>query len=229
MHSIVLKNRIKKKYKEIFLLFIYTLICFSFSIWRVYYTDSKTFIFLNWNLFLAFVPWTISSTFIVFPKLIKKKIILFLSMSLWLAFFPNTLYILTDLLHLKGRSWSTIWYDLILILSFAWTGILYGFLSLKDLEFILGQKIKTNFVKVVVFVFLFISSFGVYMGRYLRWNSWDLLHEPQKILHDILIRFTNPFEHPRTWGMTILLGLFLNMVYWSVTLIGKRNVEKLGS
>ncbi|MCI5057775.1 MAG: DUF1361 domain-containing protein [Flavobacteriales bacterium] len=223
MQDISLKNRIKRKYTEIIWLLVYSLVCVSLSFFRIQYTGSKTFIFLNWNLFLAFVPWLLSSGLLIFPKQSKNTFVLIAVLGLWALFFPNTLYIITDLLHLKGRSWSTIWYDLILILSFAWVGILYGFHSLKDLEFILGRKTHHNFVRIGIALFLFITSFGIYLGRYLRWNSWDILNEPKQLMLDIMNRIINPMDHPRAWGMTILLGLFLNMVYWSISLFSKRN------
>jgi uncharacterized membrane protein len=69
---------------------------------------------------------------------------------------------------------------------------------------------------------LFIGSFGIYVGRFLRWNSWDILTEPLHLIYDIGDRFINPFDHPRTWGMTIFMGIFLNMIYLSFRLIRTR-------
>jgi uncharacterized membrane protein len=115
-----------------------------------------------------------------------------------------------------------LWFDLLLILSFAWTSLLFGFLSLWDLEFILYQKIKSPLVSLVSAALLFIGSFGVYLGRYLRWNSWDIITHPLLVFSDIGKRFVNPLEYQDTWGMTLFMGLFLNMLYWSFRLIKKR-------
>ncbi|GHU77928.1 hypothetical protein FACS189462_1120 [Spirochaetia bacterium] len=116
-----------------------------------------------------------------------------------------------------------IWYDLLLILSFAWTGLLFGFLSLWDIERILNKFMKPVFTTILSTVFLFMGSFGIYIGRYLRWNTWDILTDPLELMYDISDRVVNPFNHPTTWGMTIFMGLFLNMLYWSFRLIRKRN------
>jgi len=106
-----------------------------------------------------------------------------------------------------------IWFDLVLILSFAWTGLLLGFLSLWDIEKILKKILSRTWVSIISSVLLFIGSFGVYLGRYQRWNSWDVIDEPTGLLQDIGNQIINPSDHPRTWGMTIILGLFLNIVY----------------
>ena len=79
-----------------------------------------------------------------------------------------------------------------------------------------------SFVFVITIGLFFISSFGIYIGRFLRWNSWDVLTEPETIIHDVGDRLINPLEHPRAWGMTIIMGLFLNMVYFSLRMIRKR-------
>ncbi len=138
----------------------------------------------------------------------------------WLLFFPNAPYILTDLFHLKLTTGVPVWYDLILILSYAWTGMFLGFLSLRDLESMLLLKWKPRRVQIFVSGLLFLASLGVYLGRFLRWNSWDILQHPMTLLGDVADRFFHPMDHPRTWGVTILLGLFLNMVYMSFKFIG---------
>lgn len=211
----------QNRYTETIFLGTLTLLCFSFSIFRLTYTDTKVFLFLNWNLFLAFIPWTLSSLLILYPKMQRTGSVL-LVLFIWLLFFPNAPYILTDLFHLRFQSSMPVWFDLILILSFAWTGLLFGLLSLADIEKVLRQKLPEPAVILISSILLFIGSFGIYVGRYLRWNSWDIIHEPFSLLYGIGDRFINPFEHPRTWGMTLFMGVFLNMVYWSFRFIGRR-------
>jgi uncharacterized membrane protein len=181
-------------------------LCFSFSIFRFIYTDTKVFLFLNWNLFLAFVPWAVTSVTILKPKLQTYRITIFILLSIWLLFFPNAPYILTDLFHLRLKSAMPKWFDLILILSFAWTGLVFGFLSLWDIEKILSKSMNRIWMSLISVCLLFIGSFGIYLGRYLRWNSWDIINEPFNLLYDITDRLINPFDHPRTWGVTIVHG-----------------------
>lgn len=115
-----------------------------------------------------------------------------------------------------------IWFDLVLILSFAWTGLLFGFLSLLDIENILGKSIKSRYITLISIGLMFLGSFGIYLGRFLRWNSWDIISEPFKLIYDIGDRIINPFSHPRTWGVTILMGILLTIIYLSLKLMQKR-------
>ena len=100
----------------------------------------------------------------------------------------------------------------------------FGFLSLWDIEKVLRKSIRNTWISVISIALLFLGSFGIYVGRYLRWNSWDIIRDPFGLFFDIGDRFINPFAHPRTWGMTIFMGFFLNMIYWSFKLIKKREM-----
>jgi len=228
----ILELKKAKRFNETILLFTFSTLCLVLSIIRVFASATPTFLFLNWNLFLAFIPWALSSLLIIYPKLQEKKLAVITLLGTWLLFFPNAPYILTDLFHLKYVVSMPMWFDLLLILSFAWVGLLFGFMSLWDIEKILKRYLIKSRLKgllryrfsVPIFssVLLFIGSFGIYLGRYLRWNSWDIIAEPFALIYDIGDRFINPFEHPRTWGVTLLMGLFLNLVYWSLRLIKYR-------
>lgn len=206
-------------------LFLLTLCCFGLSLFRIGYSGSTKYLFLNWNLFLAFVPWLLTSSLQVFPQWQKRKSLLWLVGLSWLAFFPNALYIFTDLFHLHSGSSMPIWFDLILILAFAWTGILFGFLSLWDFENLLSKRMHKKWVPMISIGLLFLSSFGVYLGRFLRWNSWDLIQRPGAILEDVGSRIIFPMEHPRTWGMTLFMGVLLTIMYLSLRLIYARTKD----
>ena len=228
----ILELKKAKRLNETLLLFAFSTLCLVLSVIRVFASATPTFLFLNWNLFLAFIPWALSSLLMIYPKLQEKKLAVIMLLGTWLLFFPNAPYILTDLFHLKHVVSMPMWFDLLLILSFAWVGLLFGFMSLWDIEKILKQYLIKSRLKgllryrfsIPLFssVLLFIGSFGIYLGRYLRWNSWDIIAEPFALIYDIGDRFVNPFEHPRTWGVTLLMGLFLNLVYWSLRLIKYR-------
>jgi uncharacterized membrane protein len=123
------------------------------------------------------------------------------------------------LFHIKVRKIIPIWYDLVLILSFAFTGILFGFKSLYHLVKISSPYINLKIQNISIVFLLFLSSYGIYLGRFLRWNSWDLMNEPFKLLNDIGEHIVNPSENASVWGMTIIMGLFLNMLYWSLKIL----------
>ncbi len=199
-------------------------LCFAFSVFRFIYTDTIVFFeFLNWNLFLAFLPWLFSTILSIYPKFQRSKPILIVLVFLWLVFFPNSLYILTDLYHLELRSSMPKWFDLVLILSYAWTGLMFGFISLWDIEKIFGQRIRKSIMPLVSLSLLFLGSFGIYVGRYLRWNSWDIIKEPFNLFYGIGEKVINPSQNKGFWGMTLFMFLFLNMVYWSFRFIKNRS------
>ena len=204
------------------LLIVLSLFSFGLSLFRIFYTHSFEFLFLNWNLFLAFIPWFISSI-IILKKLQDKKFLLVVMILSWIFFFPNSPYILTDLFHLGMSTKAPLWYDLILILSFAWTGLLFGFVSLMDIEKVLENYVgkgKTTFISIA---FLFVSGFGIYVGRYLRWNSWDIIISPFALSSDILSKISHPIYNSRAWGLTLFIGLLLNLIYFSFKLFSTQN------
>jgi len=214
-------ERNKHRLNITILLITMSLFSIGLSITRAMMTDTKVFLFLNWNLFLALIPWLLSSLLVL--KGLNSKGLVILLILVWLAFFPNSPYILTDLFHLKLREGVPMWFDLVLILSFAWTGLLYGFISLKDIESLLKKYTSGKLIFLLSIVFLFMSAFGIFLGRYLRWNSWDIISNPMGLFNDIAVRFADPVSFPNTWGMTILMGILLNMMYLSFKFIRKTN------
>jgi uncharacterized membrane protein len=219
----MLKRFIKHhRYNETLLLMVMTAFCVFASLFRIAYTRELSYIGLNWNLFLAFVPWALSSLLIIRPRFQNNRLIMLSMLTTWLLFYPNAPYILTDLFHLRERIGMPIWYDMMLIMSFAWTGLLFGFFSLWDIEAIIAKRYHIRQSMIIPVVLLFIGSFGVYLGRELRWNSWDLLTRPQLVLSDIVHRFIAPQQHLRAWGMTLFMGTFLCLLYWSLQLIKGR-------
>lgn len=212
-----LKN--SQRFEITILLILMTLFCFSLSIFRYYLSDTKVFFFLNWNLFLAWIPFIISSFLLIFN--IKSKVALVFAIVVWILFFPNSPYILTDLFHLKTRNSVPIWYDLIVILSYAWAGLICGFISLLDIEKMLSSYFKRSTISIIAVLFLFLSSFGVYLGRFLRWNSWDVLNNPFGLFNDIAVRFIYPMDYTKTWGVTVLMGIMLNFMYFMLRAVRK--------
>lgn len=184
---------------------------FSLIVFRCIYSGSGMYLFFVWNLFLAAIPLSISSVLIQSDK--KFHWLLFIA---WLLFFPNALYIITDLLHLKERNNIPLWFDVILIFSAAINGLIMAYLSISQVEFFLKSKFSNIITKVILSTCLIVCAFGVYVGRYLRWNSWDILLDPYKLFSEMIQPFVHPFQHPRTWGMTIILSFFFNIFYFLI-------------
>lgn len=204
----------KDKYKLFFLSIMLSIICSILAGFRIYKTNSIVYGFLLWNLFLAWIPYIISIIYLIFHEKIKLKLLNLFIFLTWLLFFPNSPYILTDIIHLVDiRDRVPIWYDLILILSFACTGLFVGILSLFNIHIAL-KKYFNNFKSwIIVFITIFLCSFGVYLGRYQRWNSWDFFTQPITLLKGMIIKMFEPNADITSFGVTGLLTLFITMTY----------------
>ncbi|MGH1364061.1 MAG: DUF1361 domain-containing protein [Calditrichia bacterium] len=216
---------VKKHAELIGVICLSVLLSFTLLYFRVYLSGTRTFLFFVWNLFLAAIPLLFSSMLIALESKTRSRIILGGLFVGWLLFFPNAPYILTDLFHLRKRVNIPLWYDLILITSFAWNGLFLGFLSLKQIQIFVQKRIGVITGWICVIGSLGLSSFGIYLGRYLRWNSWDVLSQPEGLFFDIADRLLNPGAHPKTFGVTILFTAFLLIVYLTFNVLMKPDRE----
>jgi uncharacterized membrane protein len=187
---------------------------------RIYYSDSRSYIFLAWNLFLAWVPLLSALALWHFSHYGRRTLLLLgFFLGCWFLFFPNSPYIVTDFIHLTPRQNVPLWYDLVLIFSFAWNGLILGFTSLWIVQGVIDRLFGPWLGWLVVMMTLAVSGFGIYMGRFLRWNSWDLLIDPRAVAGDIYVRLLDPFAHPRTLAVTLLFSGFLTVAYLTLTLL----------
>jgi uncharacterized membrane protein len=187
---------------------------------RIIRTGELYYIFFAWNLFLAIIPFVVSN------QLLKQRRMNFMSivmLSCWLLFFPNAPYIITDIFHFKERPPIPFWYDLLLVTSAAWNGLILGIISLLQVEKFLHRYIRQRWVHLVVGCCLMLCSFGIYLGRFLRFNSWDIITDPLDLFHSITYRVFNPFSNLRTWGFTFLFGGLLWLVYFTIKHLSHSN------
>lgn len=191
-------------------------------VFRVFLTHKISFVFLLWNLFLALIPFGLSTLLGLSAGRLRARVLLPVGAA-WLLFFPNAPYILTDLFHLQPRAGVPYWYDLGLILSCAWNGLMLGYASLVDMQQLVTRRLGWLTGWGFATVALLLSSFGIYLGRYLRFNSWDILTNPASLFYDIVTRLLHPVSHRTTWGVTLLYGVFLLLGYATVRLLGQMN------
>ncbi len=181
---------------------------------RIIYSGTLSFIFLIWNLFLAWVPFIISTFFKRIRNIEKWK--QFFVFALWLLFFPNALYIVTDLIHLNVQTTVPKWFDAILLFTSCITGLMLAFISLIRVEQYLSYHFSSRVVHTQIIFILFLASFGVYLGRFLRWNSWDIISSPFNAVIVITQRFIFPFQYLQTWGVTIILTTLFYLLYLTI-------------
>lgn len=176
---------------------------------RVIVCGKLTFVFLVWNIFLAIVPFFLAT----YLEIARKKMMQWFLFFSWLLFFPNAPYVITDLLHLFERPSIPLWFDVLFLFSAAWLGLLFGLMSLVHVEKWLLQNFNQTKTNWLLFCCMMLSGFGVYLGRFLRFNSWDAVHDPGTLLYTIGSRIINPIDHLRTWGFTVLFGLMIWLMY----------------
>jgi len=181
---------------------------------RVVYSGSWYYAHLMWNLFLAWVPYGFSMLAIGLYRLYPKRWwILLLPGALWLIFFPNAPYMITDFYHLKVRPPVPLWYDIGLITTFALTGCFLAIASLRTIQWLVRSYAGGVVSWLFVAIALGLSGVGVYLGRFERWNSWDLLFHPRMVLEDLAVPLLNPFDNLRFIGFTLMFTSILFVVY----------------
>ena len=183
-------------------------LCLGLELVREHRYGVYDFRFLIWNLILAWIPLLLA--LLVYDRYRRGRSLLVLApaLVLWLLFLPNAPYILTDFKHLVPSPVVPLWVDIVVIAAPAWTGMLLGFLSLYLVQAVVRSLAGARVAWVTAVAVLGLASFGVYLGRVLRWNSWDVLTHP-RLLSDLDVVFVDP----RAIGMTVLLASFLTLSY----------------
>ena len=183
---------------------------------RVLYSGQNFYTFLLWNLFLAWLPYLFSLVNSIIHQLRPRwwwaQII---PGGLWLLFFPNAPYLVTDLIHLRAIDPVPLWYDLILLLDFALLGLFLAFVSLRMVHDLVGSRFGAAAGWLFVLTVIGASGLGVYIGRFLRWNSWDLFTRPLLLLNDVWANL----DDPRTLAISGLLALLLLFSYLIFSLV----------
>ena len=139
----------------------------------------------------------------------------------WLLFIPNSFYIITDLFHLTHVDSAPKWFDLLLLFSFAWNGIVLGIVSIRRTEIILESITGRSFSLFIIFIVMWLNAFGIYIGRYLRFNSWDILTQPFSLFKEMFEVLFHPLRNKMEWGMIAVYAVFMTMLYITIKKLGE--------
>jgi len=227
-----------RQFRQFMVLSLFTLFNFSLIAVRLHYLNfdfttiqssedlillrgTATFLFLLWNLFLAWIPYWISLAVAPFYERTKSLTFISIILFVWLLFLPNAPYILTDLLHLRDRAPIPYWYDLMLLISFAWTGLLLGLTSLYEVHLFLTKRFSKTIGWIGIFTAITLSGLGVYIGRFLRWNSWDILTQPIQLFTDLIEILLHPYSFYGS-GSIIVFAAFFFLSYLTFFNFSKR-------
>lgn len=191
-----------------------SLLASSFFAWRYLYSHSTNYINLMWNLILAWVPYLLS-LMAVWIKLTRPYLwpVLLLLGAAWMVFFPNAPYLVTDFYHLDTRPPVPLWFDIGLIAVFAFTGLFLAIASLRSMHRLVEHYLGSVVGWVFAMIAIALAGLGVYMGRFGRWNSWDLLLHPRTILKEIALQVLNPLENMGFVGFTLMFTSILLVFY----------------
>lgn len=186
----------------------------AFAAWRLHATHSRHYLLLPWNLLLAWLPLVFAlGVHHLHRRGDRKTFRLGVLAALWLLFFPNAPYIFTDLIHLS--TWFSIqfWMDLSLILLVALTGFLLGFVSLYLMQEVVVERLGNVAGWIFIAAVAWLTGFGVYLGRFLRWNSWDVVMHPMDLTHSIGHIAMHPFKDSMPLIFPVMFATFLFLGY----------------
>jgi uncharacterized membrane protein len=180
---------------------------------RMAYTGTRDHGWLAWNLFLAWIPFGLSLVLYARARAGASFRVLVPLALVWLVFFPNAPYLVTDLKHVGGGGRVPVLYDVLLLSAGAWTGLLIGLTSLFLVHAVARRLFGAVSAWALVVSALALSSFGIYLGRVQRWNSWDVVVHPGALAAQLGGGLLQPVDYPRPLALTVLLTSFLLVSY----------------
>ncbi len=216
--------------KSLWITLFLTFILFTMIFSEIYIYGSYKFSFLIVNVILAWIPF-LSSTFIsTFDEQNKRRISkIFITLTfgaVWFIFYPNVPYLLTDLIHIQQNGYIRmsdyiftynenflIWYEFVELVLAAFIGIIIGFFSLFSIQRIFERRKKFYSGWLFVICISFISGLGIYIGRFLRFNSWDLLSS-LAILNDL-----SKIPFGAFFKFSFMIGGLWFLIYLSIRLL----------
>ena len=208
-----MKDFILNKYNTLKYLFGALLLCFFLLVFRIKTTHDFFGLFLIWNLFLAFVPLGIA-WYLQHKKSHINSVLKYALLVLWLLFLPNAPYVITDLIHLAYSPLNWFIYDGITIAAFALFSLYFGFQSLIEVRKLFKPEIAEARLNIFTSGVLILCGFGIYLGRVVRFNSWDLITNPLDVFSTIGHYLINPIENKSVWLFTLGFGIFLNFFFF---------------
>lgn len=187
-------------------LILFGLLSVALMLLRVKLTHDIYLLFLIWNLILGYIPYFLSTQI---KTEIPGTIKFYLFILGWLLFLPNSFYLLTDFVHLHHNTDLQYLFDILLLTCFSIAGFYAGISSMLHIHQLLKMKYSSQKCRRLIVILCFLSSFGVYLGRILRFNSWDIVSNPVDLFSNII----NSIQSYHTYEFTFLFGTFILIIY----------------
>nr|WP_242067342.1 DUF1361 domain-containing protein [Leptolyngbya sp. FACHB-711] len=168
-----------------------------------------------WNSFLAFIPLVLS--FVLFKRQSRvRPVWWWVLLAVFIAFLPNAPYMLTDIIHLiRGtRAGLSGWVIALVLIPLHVGAMLAGFeayvISLLNLGRYLKRQGARQWVLRTELLVHLLSAVGVYMGRFRRFNSWDLAVSPTDVVRSTL----NDLTSKQPIAVILVTFVVLTIFYW---------------
>jgi len=194
-------------------LLLVSLVAVVLDVVRLDLWGTANLLYLIWNLFLAWIPYLISLYFIKKDISANRFIVYFI---FWILFFPNAPYLVTDVLHIVSSLPTLLWYDSLLLFFFGWIGLFLGMLSLFHIHQYLKMHMGRLFSELIILAICFVSSFGVYLGRFERWNSWDIFISPLHLIKDSFYIGTGLVHNGTPLSFIFVFTVFIYCIYKTI-------------
>jgi uncharacterized membrane protein len=190
-----------------------SVICVALELVREFGYDVPTYRFLLWNLALAWIPLLLALLIYMRSRRGASLVELAPIVAVWVLFLPNAPYIATDFIHLDRTPGAPLWFDGAILAVFACAGIALGFISVYLVHAVARARRGVLAGWCSVTVALVLASAGIFLGRFLRWNSWDVLVRPGNRLAELVGHLSDPSAVARATVVTSVVTLVLTSVY----------------
>lgn len=196
-------------------LFLASLLCGLFYVLRLWQLKSLAFTYLPWNLFLAWLPLGITLLLVRYLRHHAWSSWPGLLLSLlWLLFLPNSFYVVSDYIHLADITGANVLYDVVMFTMFVLTSMLLGYVSLYTMHMELMKRLPVKSATRIIGGVLLVCAFAIYIGRDLRWNSWDAVINPSGLLFDLSNRLIRPDQYGDMIGTVAIFFALFGMLYY---------------
>lgn len=192
---------------------------------RWLWSDSSLHIFMMWNLFLAWIPFLCAMLMATMHARRAAAWQYIVPLLFWLLFFPNAAYLVTDLYNLVDTGQVPYWFDIGFFATMAWTGLLLAVASLQIVQRMVKESVGTLWSWLLVLVVVGLNGVGIYLGRFLRWNSWDIVVDPMGVLQDAIAPFLHPIANRQPVAIIIVFSAMLFVFYVSVLALQRESSQ----
>jgi uncharacterized membrane protein len=172
---------------------------------RMLRTSSIEFVFLAWNLALAWAPVALAGLAVVLARRGSRVLAACVGLGWWL-FFPNSIYLVTDLAYAGHSRGAILWFDTAMLAVFAFAGSLLAIASLETMRALVAAHARSHASWAFAAFVCLTAGVGVWLGRVRRWNSWDALIAPHRIAEDALALVLSPRAHAAAWAIALVFA-----------------------